>query len=493
MVGIIFITDMIGIFYWILTVIAIFLLLKGYCDYKYFIACYKGLIFSVKWIWQFLLGRWKWLRSLPKLKQAYVIIAGLVGAALLFLFGRLYLELFLFEWKDPKIANNSIRDLAIAFFGTISGIGALFGVYLAILRSEENTRQNEIANDQNEITEQGLITDRISNATDGLGKSDEHGKPILEVRLGSLYALERIAQDSIRDHVQIMEMLCAYIRTNRPLSTDPDKVIPISEDIQAALNIIGRRENWTKDKEHLKKEREQKYNLDLRKCDLQGAQLDKASLDGTNFDGTDLRKAQLNRAQLHGANLNNTDLREAQLEKADISRAKLEDVDLSGAKLSNANMTHIRIIRAKLINARLYSADMSDSRISRSDLSRASFHRTILINTRIYNTDMSHAGFTRTKLNNATLEFVNLNYARFRYTDMSFTHIEETHAYKCNFLECNDLTQNQIEAMFCGIGTVIPNNLTRPGHWPTDNLTFEEFIEANKKWREARWSRFYPK
>ena len=38
--------------------------------------------------------------------------------------------------------------------------------------------------------------------------------PNLEVRIGAIYALERIAQDSLRDHIQIMEILCAYIREN---------------------------------------------------------------------------------------------------------------------------------------------------------------------------------------------------------------------------------------------------------------------------------------
>jgi hypothetical protein len=44
-------------------------------------------------------------------------------------------------------------------------------------------------------------------------------EPNLEVRIGSIYALERIARDSDRDHIQIMEIVCAYVRKNSPVQT----------------------------------------------------------------------------------------------------------------------------------------------------------------------------------------------------------------------------------------------------------------------------------
>ncbi|MEM7178897.1 MAG: hypothetical protein AAF503_14460 [Pseudomonadota bacterium] len=50
--------------------------------------------------------------------------------------------------------------------------------------------------------------------------------PNLEVRLGGIYALERIAQDSLRDHIQVMEILCAYIRNNAPASEAERNPLP---------------------------------------------------------------------------------------------------------------------------------------------------------------------------------------------------------------------------------------------------------------------------
>jgi hypothetical protein len=51
------------------------------------------------------------------------------------------------------------------------------------------------------LARQGQVTDRYTKAIEQLG-SDK-----LEVRIGGIYALERIAHDSPRDHPTIMEVL----------------------------------------------------------------------------------------------------------------------------------------------------------------------------------------------------------------------------------------------------------------------------------------------
>ncbi len=317
-----------------------------------------------------LLKKWK---KASLLKRAYIIIAGVVGFALSILFIRLYLEVLWISWDDIG-EDDKIRNLAIAFVGTITGIGALFGVYLAILRSEENTRQNKIANDQNKIAksqadtairqsdtaieqskaaikqneiandqneianeqnkianeqreiankqantaEQGLISDRINKAVENLGKN-ENGTPVLEIRIGAIYALERIAKDSERDHVQIMEIFCTYIRTN---SSNNDKDIitkPLREDIKIILDIITRRHRWEQGKNRIQIEKNQGMNLNFFNCYLKNTELQYANLSGANF-----YKANLEGAWLNGINL---------------SRARLIDVKINDAILTDAKTT----------------------------------------------------------------------------------------------------------------------------------------------------------
>jgi hypothetical protein len=57
-----------------------------------------------------------------------------------------------------------------------------------------------------ELTEQGQVTERYTKAIEQLG-SDK-----LDVRIGGIYALERVARDSARDHPTVMEVLTAFIR-----------------------------------------------------------------------------------------------------------------------------------------------------------------------------------------------------------------------------------------------------------------------------------------
>ena len=54
------------------------------------------------------------------------------------------------------------------------------------------------------VSQEGQITDRFTKAIGQLG--DTH----LEVRLGGIYALERIAKDSEKDHWTVMEVLTAF-------------------------------------------------------------------------------------------------------------------------------------------------------------------------------------------------------------------------------------------------------------------------------------------
>ena len=85
----------------------------------------------------------------------------------------------------------------------------------------------------------GQITDRISKAVEQLGAEKtvkeageggatvERTRPNIEVRIGAILSLERIAQDSTthdhgRDHVRVMEILCAYLRENAPASGAKD-------------------------------------------------------------------------------------------------------------------------------------------------------------------------------------------------------------------------------------------------------------------------------
>jgi hypothetical protein len=215
--------------------------------------------------------------------------------------------------------------------------------------------------------EQGLITDWINSAVTGLGvektvkqtapdgTTTENTDANIEVRLGAVYALERLSQDSDRDHMQIMEILCAYIRTNAPWDKDtnapwdPETLGPFKEpraDIQAALTVIGRR---APDKIDL--ERTKGFRLDLRDADLGGADL----------QGGDFAQARLFRSNFQIAALSRTNLK----------GAKLWDADLSGAHLIKTRFDAKTELKDTTFDkAIVFHTDFSNTRVTQEQLSQ---------------------------------------------------------------------------------------------------------------------------
>src|SRR3954470_12198696 len=109
-----------------------------------------------------------------------------------------------FWFKD----SASVRDLLVS-------LGAVIGLPLLIWREITGHRTANIAAERHQ---KQTDADRERRITDSFTKAVELlGKPEREVRLGAIYALERIARESRRDHWSIMETLTAYVRTKSPV------------------------------------------------------------------------------------------------------------------------------------------------------------------------------------------------------------------------------------------------------------------------------------
>ncbi len=191
------------------------------------------------------------------------------------------------------------------------------------------------------ISQEGQITDRFTKAINQLGES---GPEKLAIRLGGIYALERIARDSARDHWPIMEVLTAYVRENAPwppktrrepsTHNSPDNGNSIDElqsrqvlstDIQAILTVIGRRVSTHETREGEPIQRLDLHCTDLHRADLLKADLRWATLMGANLTEALLHGADLAGANFFGANLTRTFLHEVNLEGAvGLTREQIE-------------------------------------------------------------------------------------------------------------------------------------------------------------------------
>ena len=250
---------------------------------------------------------------------------------------------FFLRWRKELVGSAVLVGLASAILfilwqlGLVTFVGqitlvqlitALFvlvGIYWTsrrVLAAEDNVR----------VAREGQVTERFTRAIGQLGDDK------MEIRLGGIYALERIAKDSKKDYGPIMEILTAYVRKNAPRKENhkpqPDEKPPT--DIQAILTVIGRRETtggWDD-------------RLDLTHTQLVGVRLSGANLNAAILIETDLREARLTAPMLAGANLIAADLRGARLIMADLRGA-----DLRGAKLAGANLIAADLREAENLTA----------------------------------------------------------------------------------------------------------------------------------------------
>ena len=269
------------------------------------------------------------------------------------------------EGRD-KPQNDARTTLlqALAALLVLSGAGIGATVTLRQVRTsreqlelarEEAKRNDERLREQIAIAQEGQITERFTRAVDQLGQP---GSDRLDVRLGGLYALERIGHDSPTHRLAVLEILTAFIRSYAPwpprLPGQYNADAPINQvpelqirtpDIQAALTIIGRR-STQKDDPH----------LDLNQTDLRKAYLGGANLSGVRLRKANLTRAVLERADLTEAMLGAANLTGAMLSGADLTGAVLDGADLTGAQLRTANLTEAQLGEANLTEAWLHDA-----------------------------------------------------------------------------------------------------------------------------------------
>ena len=213
-----------------------------------------------------------------------------------------------------------------------------------------------------ELTEQGQVTDRYTKAVEQLGSNK------LDVRIGGIYALERVARDSARDHPTVMQVLTAFIREHShealvpPDPRGPEEEPSIGPDVQAAVAVVGNRDA----------ERDIQP-INLARAYLGGADLAGSVLVRVNLFQAHLNEADLSRADLSGAFLQAAHLVSAELWRANLSGADLSAADLSGANLSGANLSGADLNTATLTRARLIRADLSGADLDVDNLSGAEF------------------------------------------------------------------------------------------------------------------------
>ncbi|MFJ6558161.1 pentapeptide repeat-containing protein [Streptomyces luteogriseus] len=254
-------------------------------------------------------------------------------------------------------------------------VAALVSVAGLLYSNDQVRDQLKISRQELGVTQEGQITDRYTAAVENLGDD------AMDVRLGGIYALQRIMEDSPRDHPTIANVLATYVRTHA--AKPRKKGVAAPADVHAALAVLAFRDS----------SRDDFFTLDLRDAHLSGIELRPRRpgkvADPADRSGEYLPRADRPRADLSGAYLSGVDLSEG-----DLSGARLAYADLQGANLSRAGLQGANLVRAYLRGADLRGAYLARANLSGADLRGADLTGAYLIGARLSGARLSGAALS---------------------------------------------------------------------------------------------------
>lgn len=263
-------------------------------------------------------------------------------------------------WVKRNLVEPFVRvdwTKVAAFLTAVGVVGALV-MSINSLNSTQKSAQatQKSTQDQYLLSLRGQLSDRFNKSIEALGSK------VPDVEAGGIYSLESLTQDAPHDknlRIVVFDLLGTYVRAHA--AADCSKAGAPQPDIQAALAVIGRRDNEAFNKFH------EKIDLSyscLNAADLRNALLENASLRWTTLTNTTFSEAHLASADLSSALLDNaylgTDLTKAKLPYASLKGASFSGANLTGADLTRANLTRAKLTGANLTGAKLTGADLTD-------------------------------------------------------------------------------------------------------------------------------------
>ena len=140
--------------------------------------------------------------GLPESRGFYITVSLLVAVA-----GTVLAFVFWDRLSDGESPSTTIRNVGFVIAGLVALPLAVWRGVVADKQSTAAHRQAATALEQSAIAQRSLLNERYQQGANMLGDA------VLSVRLGGIYALERLAAEHPEEyHVRIMKLLCAFVR-----------------------------------------------------------------------------------------------------------------------------------------------------------------------------------------------------------------------------------------------------------------------------------------
>ena len=220
--------------------------------------------------------------------------------------------------KELADLENSARGTLVQIVGGVALLLTFAATWMQIADARKATNRTLRLNAAQQET------DRFTRAVSQLGSAQ------FALRLGGIYALERLARDSPDERGAVISLLTAYLGEKHPAHSHPaPPILPAwryandaslacshvirrpAADTQAALIAILRTAARSPGRTS---------QLDLSALDLSAVDIEGRSLRGANLKGSSLVFAQATKANFDDADLEQADMRDACLAEATLKR-----------------------------------------------------------------------------------------------------------------------------------------------------------------------------
>jgi len=389
-------------------------------------------------------------------------VEGVLMASILKQWKRIPEILRLFTYATALISLICLLALEIGYaadridkFGLM--IGGLAGLILAAQRTKTAQRTAENA-------EQGQITDRFSKAVELLSSEN------VTTRVGGIYALKRIAEDSAsRDHEPAMNTIASFIQSASPYQQTIEHNNDIANriangidtidwkairapDVFAALETLSRRTE-----KQVKYECQADYAVEIGECnlsyfDLTKIKVTKVSIEGCNLKGSILDGAEFNgvfadgvnfssgrihgflsnRSQFNGADLNNIELFDSYIENSCFDHSAFRGSHLNGATFNTCEMQCSDFSFTTIEESEFKNSQMSATAFSGSDITKLT-----LTSTNLQDSDFAGATVIQSDFSNSTFSNANLSHAVFSNCNFYACIFDGCSISGTRFINCN--------------------------------------------------------
>lgn len=310
--------------------------------------------------------------------------------------------------ENPEGMRNLLWSLATV----AAGAAGLYGLSLAARRTKALDEQARIAAENRLISEQVQFTDRFSKAVEQLGNPNE------SVRIGAIYSLNRLAEDSSRDASTIIGVLAGHIKRSGQASFTSDAANQQgTPDSATALAVLGRlvpKNSGYRQSGHAEQ-------LDLSGADFRRLSISNCNLDGFILSGSKFMEAKLNLVSAVGADLSavnaegcllsGVDLTDAVMKHFIADRAVLETVlferaNLEYSKFSDVVFQNVIFDGANLLNSNFSKAYIRSATFNGAELSWTTFKDAVFVRTEMHRTIVTGVNFGKSYLAEPTLQTV---------------------------------------------------------------------------------------